>query len=734
MQLKGLSEEIWKKKYKHETDNNIQDTWMRVATAVASVESDPEVWRQEFYNLLEGFKFIPGGRITAGAGTLNNYLLNCAVLPVGDSIDDIYETIKQSAKLAKSNYGVGFCFSDIRPKDDVLSKGGTASGPVSFMKVFDASGSVIQTGGARRAAQIGILRVDHPDIFEFIDAKRQPGVLTQFNISVGITKKFINAVKTDSLFDLVFRGKVYKTVKAKEIWNKLIYSGYHYNDPGIFFIDEVNEFNNGYYMYDIAATNPCGEIPLPPYGVCDLGSLNLTQFVLDPFADYTNWLDNFDWNAYTDSVIVATRFLDNVLTLSDYPIQEMKERAQGDRRIGLCAVGGLGSFLAMMKVPYDSPLALEIAESIQEHATKTAYIASIDLAEEKGAFPNYNAEKFIEANFVKRLGLDITHSGKLLTTGIRNLALITIPPIGTGSILAKYISNGLEPLFMVEYNRNVRQPDGSNRVEPVEDYAWGLWKKDRQLDSFGNYIGLTPDYFKTAMEISPKAHVDMQATLQFWIDGSISKTANIPADYSIEEYENLFFYAIEMGCKGFTTFRDGTREGVLVARDAKEGVLTSPVSAAEPVKTIRPRVLDGKTYQIKEENNHRTYCTINYIEENGTKKPWEIFLFSSSRNHEFYSAIGRLSSRIMRKTGDYQSVIDELKEIGGDNGYLTPEYGFVQSKSQHIGFILEEFVASLHNGTAKEVELLECPDCHEISYTKEGGCGKCLSCGYSTCA
>lgn len=256
--LEGLQKEIWEKKYKAQSDNTIEDTWRRVAKAISSVENDKAIWEKKFYDLLYDFKFIPGGRITAGANTPNNYLLNCAVLPVEDSVDGIYEAIKKAAVMAKCNYGVGFDFSSLRPKNDSVSKGGQASGPVSFMRVFDSSGAIIETGGNRRAAQIAVLRVDHPDIFEFIEAKRQEGVLTQFNISVGITQKFLDAAKADEDFDLVFKGKVYQTVKAREIWKKLVVSAWNYNDPGLLMIDEVNKFNNGSYMYEIGATNPCG--------------------------------------------------------------------------------------------------------------------------------------------------------------------------------------------------------------------------------------------------------------------------------------------------------------------------------------------------------------------------------------------------------------------------------------------------------------------------------------------
>jgi ribonucleoside-diphosphate reductase alpha chain len=258
--LEGLADEIWNKKYKDTEDKSVEDMWMRVATAIASVEKpeDRVQWVNAFYELLYGFKQIPGGRINAGAGTKNNFLLNCAALPIEDSIDGIYEAIKKAAVLAKCQYGSGFSFSSIRPKDDDVSRGGSASGPVSFMRVFDASGAIIETGGNRRAAAIGVLRVDHPDIFEFIDAKRQEGVLTQFNISVALTDKFLEAVRTDADFDLVFGGRTYKTVKAKSIWEKLVYSGYNFNDPGILMIDEVNKYNNGYYLYEIETTNPCG--------------------------------------------------------------------------------------------------------------------------------------------------------------------------------------------------------------------------------------------------------------------------------------------------------------------------------------------------------------------------------------------------------------------------------------------------------------------------------------------
>lgn len=734
IKLEGLQKEIWEKKYKYKSDTTIEDTWRRVAKAIASVEIDKEKWEKEFYALLEDFKFIPGGRITHGAGTPQNYLLNCAALGIEDSIEDIYETVKKAAVLAKSSYGVGFDFSTLRPRSTEVSKGGVASGPISFMKVFDSSGAVIETGGNRRAAQIGVLRVDHPDIFEFIDAKRQEGVLTQFNISVGITNEFLDAVRGDKDFDLRFKGKVYKTVKAKDIWSKLVTSAYNFNDPGILNLDEVNKYNNGWYLYEIACTNPCGEIPLPPNGVCDLGNINLTKFVKTPFADIP-WTDNFDVYGYTKAIKTAVRFLDNVLDVSEYPYPEIKDRAQGDRRIGLNCVSGLGSFLAMVRVPYDSPEATTIASSIQVSAMDIVYETSVALAEEKGAFPNFDKEKYIKGKFIGKLDTKLVT--KLYNKGIRNIALLTIPPAGTGSLLASNISNGLEPIFAVEYSRNVRQPDGSTKTEPVEDYAWKLYKEVGKPD------GESPIYFKTSREIAPKSHVDVQAALQEYIDGSISKTVNMPESFSIKDYEKVLWYSLEKGCKGFTSFREGTRQGVLeTKKDTNKAIdLSKSFSPEEKIKHTepkkkRPRVLSGRTYKISDDLGN-LYVTINSIEDKGKVKPFEIFIESNSEtaslHSEWYKAISKLMSAVMRRTDDPTFMIKDLQSIYAPKGYFSDGV-YMQSKPQMIGNILEEHLEYLKGDSkGKKEALIKCPECGEMSYSKEGGCGSCKSCGFSQC-
>lgn len=1459
--LEGLQKEIWEKKYKYEKDNTIEDTWRRVAKAISSVETDKESWETKFYDLLYDFKFIPGGRITAGANTPNNYLLNCAVIPIEDSVDGIYEAIKKAAVMAKCNYGVGFDFSSLRPKNDVVSKGGQASGPVSFMRVFDSSGAIIETGGcfsgdtkintdkglipikdlvggkearvlthkgfknitarfnngeqelyevvtrtgysvkatanhkfkmfsadgelkdillkdlvvgdripilsnpnleigqvntfktsfyydklpgcttlnedvrlpkymtedlayflgfmygngsmyadklislsvsnrypevvsklqriskelfdleaivkdgdgacknvfiyssylveylrlnglskqkaldikvpeclftetktniasfiagyfdadghnpkiktyktitsiskeflndiqtlllqlgvfcsvvlyreaignwkplykltvpggvigerfynalcdysyrlklnrisntssmfiyrkftpnslgvrdkhyrgicrgefpfsitsmsrieaasdlpvlenlsfvaedeimsitklgvectydlevedlhilsgngiytsnSRRAAQIAVLRVDHPDIFEFIEAKRQEGVLTQFNISVGITQKFLDAVKADEDFDLVFKGKVYQTVKAREIWKKLVVSAWNYNDPGLLMIDEVNKFNNGSYMYEIGATNPCftgdmklltkdgyktflelegkefevqaidgtfspskvwasgvkstvkvnfrngdyasitctpdhifklsddsdcqakdlkgkrvkiyikvkdsfdripfmagfiqgdggtgrldsenhkglevhigakdldvaklinaevkgrvwysteakdlaekynlssnslptrdlpkyewqsldeltnflsglwsangsvitnhrvafkttnkvlalelkellaaklgidsyittnkptkvtfnngeyvckesydlnihkysslvkfaenisfaqeykrvsltnllelkapkvssvanngeakvydftepkhhwgvvegvvvhncGEIPLPDYGVCCLGNINLTKFIKEPFKKVDNWLTNFNSSEYLEAIRTAVRFLDNVLDVSEYPYQELADRARGDRRIGLNVVSGIGSFLAMLRIPYDSPEAKQIAEELQRRGMNEAYLESSKIAVEKGNFPNWSKD-FAGANFLKNLDKDVFEFVKI---NCRNVALGTIPPAGTGSLIAGNISNGLEPIFCTEYNRKVRQSNGELKTEPVEDYAWKLWKQTSEYKQ-----GEVPEFFKTSREISAKAHIDVQAALQKYIDGSISKTVNMPESTTLKEYEDVLWYSIEQGCKGFTSFREGTREGVLSSKDEgkkKDSHKEDTIKAKEPKKK-RPRFLDGKTYKIADDKGN-LYITINDIEERGKRRPFEIFINSNGENSEYqhwYKALGKIMSAVMRRTDDCAFLIKDLQSIFGVNGYFS-DGRFVQSQPQMIGNILEEHYRSLNPEAAKEIKYTKCPECGEMTYMKEGGCGKCLSCGFSAC-
>lgn len=440
-------------------------------------------------------------------------------------------------------------------------------------------------------------------------------------------------------------------------------------------------------------------------------------------------LSNFDREAYKQDIITAVRFLDNVLDVSEYPYQAMSDRARGDRRIGLNGVSGLGSALAMLRVPYDSPKAKVLAYKFQQICTYAAYEASIDLAAEKGAFPNFDKEKYLHGNFIKKLPQYIQDGIK--EHGIRNLALLTIPPAGTGSLLAGNISNGLEPIFALEYNRKVRQTDGSTKDEAVEDYAWGLWKQRKDVNPV-----IPPEFFTTSRDVSPKSHIDVQAVLQELIDGSISKTINMPESTTLEEYEEALWYAINSGCKGFTSFREGTREGVLSTKDEGKkstAAKDEKIKAHEPKKK-RPRKLVGTTYKIKDDKGN-LYVTINDIEEKGKLRPFEIFINSNGENSEYshwYKALSKIVSAVMRRTDDCTFIAKDLQSIFGLNGYFS-DGRYNQSQPQMIGNLLEEHYRALSPVKEKDVKYTKCPDCGEMTYVKEGGCGKCLSCGFSHC-
>ena len=725
-----ISLETWKKKYKDPRDNTVEDMWSRTARWVSSKEinDNHKDWEENFYDILEGFKFLPGGRIVECADTPNPYANNCFGLPLTDDLEDIFEMVKRSAIISKKNGGCGFNLSPLRPKDAPLSGGGTSSGVVSWMKVFDVACEQIKSGGKnRRAALIFILNVDHPDIFQFIDAKRQSDVLNNCNISVAVSESFMKAVKINNLWDLKFNGVVYDTVPARDLWNKLCYSGWMHNDPGIMFIDEVNKYNNAHYLYNIDTLNPCGEITLPHWGVCCLGNVNLTQFVTEPFAK-KNGPIKFDLISYRDTIRTAVRFLDNVLDVTSYPYEENRKVAQNERRIGLNGLAGLGSTLAMLRMPYDSEEGREFAATLARICRDEAYRASIELAKEKGSFPAFDVDKYMDGEFIKSLPKDIQLG--ILEYGIRNIALLTAPPVGTGSILANYISNGIEPIFDVEYERDILNPDGTKTREPVMDYAWSLWMERAESHS------TKPDFFRTAMEIDPKDHIRMQAALQKFIDNSISKTINLPADYTLDDYKEALIFAHENGLKGITTYRDGTRDAVLIASNSVSHNKKDEPSVSDVTKDVvefeRPRALDAKSYQILEASGNHTYCTLAYAERDGVKQPWEMFMNASGENAEWYAIIGRLASRLMRKTGDVQGVIKELKSIGGDNGYFTQQYGYMKSRPQHIGFILEEYVEQLGTSatlaTLPEIKTVKTTDVCEVcggAIVKRGGCKQC---------
>ncbi|MEJ2344057.1 MAG: adenosylcobalamin-dependent ribonucleoside-diphosphate reductase [Gammaproteobacteria bacterium] len=578
-----IARHIWETKYRFRDENSvhdhgIEDTWRRIATALASVETDNrELWRERFYDVLRDFLFLPGGRIQAGAGTARRVtLLNCFVMGViEDSMDSIFDGLKQGAVTMQQGGGVGYDFSTLRPRGTPAHASGTiASGPVSFMRIWDRMCATVLSTGARRGAMMATLRCDHPDIEEFIAAKRTTGELTHFNLSVLVTDELMQAVREDRGFALVFPAdrpdeagtvlrqwtgcpqpvpcRVVRQVRARELWRRIMRATYDYAEPGILFVDRINQLNNLYYREQISATNPCGEIPLPPYGACDLGSINLTRFVREPFGPEAQ----LDLDAVRDAAQTATRMLDNVLQLSRYPLPAQAEQAHGSRRIGL-GLTGLADVLIMLGLRYDQPRARDLAQSAMRTICHAAYRTSVDLARERGSFPYFEREHYLAAPFINALPDDIRDG--IARFGIRNSHLTAIAPTGTISLLAGNVSGGLEPVFDFRHQRRVLEADGSYRSYELTDFAYRLWRQDHGPDA------PLPDAFTDARHLPPQAHLDMQTALQPYVDNAISKTINIPGDFPFEQFLDLYQRAYDAGLKGCTTFRPNPVTGEVLS-------------------------------------------------------------------------------------------------------------------------------------------------------------------------
>ena len=583
-----LSEQIWDLKYRNRElgvvlDRSIADTWRRVARAIAGVESsDPAGWEQRFYSILEDFRFLPGGRILAGAGTSKHVtLFNCFVMgTIEDSLAGIFDALKEGAITMQQGGGVGYDFSTLRPKGDLArSVGKVASGPVSFMHLWDRMCSTILSTGDRRGAMMATLRCDHPDIEEFIESKRDPANLRHFNLSVLVSDAFMLAVDRDDEWPLIFPAKttdfiegeyieqiwsggvkpvpckIARKIKARELWGKIMRATYDYAEPGVIFIDRINKLNNLHYCEHISATNPCGEIPLPPNGACDLGSINLTAFVKSPFTSNAM----LDMAGIRDTASIATRMLDNVYDLSLFPLAQQAEVASGSRRLGM-GITGLADALIMLGIPYGSEQALQLAATVMRQICYSAYRTSILLAKEKGVFPLFECEKYLNGEFVKTLPEDIRLD--IRQFGMRNSHLIAIAPTGTISLLANNVSSGLEPAYEFSYLRRVRSADGSILTFKVNDFAYAQYQ---QL--FGEDAPLTPAFVR-ARDILPHVHIAMQAALQAYVDNSISKTINVPEEFNFEAFREIYKDAYLMGLKGCTTFRPNPITGqVLFSED-----------------------------------------------------------------------------------------------------------------------------------------------------------------------
>ena len=766
--MSDISHQVWDMKYRLKApdgtplDGDLADSWARVALALAEAEAPAARAHraEEFAHALAGHKFLPAGRILAGAGTGRNVtLFNCFVMgTIEDSMDGIFSALREAALTLQQGGGIGYDFSTLRPKGALVNGvGADASGPVSFMDVWDAMCRTIMSAGSRRGAMMATLRVDHPDIEEFITAKRTPGRLSNFNLSVLASDAFMAAVKADGDWPLSFGGKTYRTVKARALWDTIMRSTYDYAEPGVIFIDRVNQENNLGYCESISATNPCGEQPLPPYGACLLGSINLARLVKDPFTDQAA-LDLEELERLTAS---AVRMMDNAIDVSRFPLQAQAHEARAKRRVGL-GVTGLADALIFCKVRYGSPRSLELIRHWLAALSHAAYRASVELAQEKGAFPLFDRDAYLARPHIQALPPDITNA--IAGYGIRNALLTSIAPTGTISLFAGNISSGIEPVFALSYNRKVLQPDGTRRQEQVTDYAVQLFQEKFGTDT------VLPDYFVTAQTLSPSEHLAVQAACQPFIDSAISKTINVPAAISFEEFGHVYLEAYESGCKGCTTYRPNDVTGSVLSVEepaATQAPLASepelPLPAPEPRTGTggivymtrpldRPEELLGRTYKIKWlDSDHAFYITINDIEKDGRRRPFEIFI--NSKNMEAYAwalALTRMISAVFRRGGDVSFVVDELKAIFDPRGGQWMSGRYVPSLLAAIGEIIEKHMieigfmgqrqASLsgmldaHAIPAEGARARYCPRCGAATFVKLEGCDSCLSCGYSKCS
>ncbi|HJU32689.1 MAG TPA: adenosylcobalamin-dependent ribonucleoside-diphosphate reductase, partial [Hyphomicrobiaceae bacterium] len=577
--LPTISEQIWDMKYRLKAadgsplDHTIADTWSRVARAVAAAEPKRvrERWSGRFADAMADLAFLPAGRILAGAGTDRTVtLFNCFVMGrIEDDLTSIFENVKEAALTMQLGGGIGHDFSTLRPKGALVkSIGADASGPVSFMDVWDAMCRTIMSAGARRGAMMATLRCDHPDIETFIDAKADPARLRNFNLSVLVTDAFIRAVRNDEPWDLVFGGKVYRTVPARALWERMMRATYDYAEPGVVFIDRVNAANNLAYCEDIACTNPCGEQPLPPHGACLLGSINLARLVERPFAADAA----IDMARLEELAATAVRFLDDAIDVSNYPLKAQRKEAKAKRRIGL-GVTGLADALIMCGVRYGTPRAVALAESWMTAIKGAAYLASAELARKKGSFPLYDAERFLAAPNLLSLPAEVRSA--IARHGMRNGLVTSIAPTGTISLLAGNVSSGIEPVFDFRYERRVLERDGSARTEVVEDHAHALYRQ-----RFGASAPLT-SAFVTAEALEPRAHLDMQAALQRHVDSSISKTINCPPGISFEAFKDVYLEAYALGLKGCTTYRPNAVTGAVLSRATGATPGDAPFPGAE---------------------------------------------------------------------------------------------------------------------------------------------------------
>ncbi|MDL5039045.1 adenosylcobalamin-dependent ribonucleoside-diphosphate reductase [Comamonas sp. Y6] len=778
----AISLDVLAEKYLAAGEQSEQELFARVARALAAVEK-PELqkhWEQQFLaNLQRGA--IGAGRIMAAAGLdTKATLINCFVQPVADATNGfdaqgnpgIYTALSQAAETMRRGGGVGYDFSNLRPRGALVR--GTlshASGPCSFIDVFDASCTTVESAGARRGAQMGVLRIDHPDVLEFITAKRQKGRWNNFNVSVGVSSAFMQAVKDDAGWDLVHIARpgdaqieagahrrddglwVYRSTTARTLWNTIMQSAYDFAEPGILFLDNINADNNLWYAEQIAATNPCGEQPLPPYGCCDLGPIILTRFVREPFTPQAS----FDLEAFSAAVAIQVRLLDNVLDATVWPLPEQQHEARQKRRIGV-GFTGLGDALILLGLRYASDEGLGQAEAIARTMRDAAYGASVALAQEKGAFPLFKAKQYLQSGFAKRLPKDLRAAIK--KHGLRNSHLLSIAPTGTVSLaFADNASNGIEPPFSWTYTRKKRTANGGEQFYTVEDHAYRLYR------SLHGEAAPLPDYFVSALDMSASEHVAMMRCVQPYIDTSISKTVNIPADYPFEDFKNLYMECWEAGLKGCATYRPNDTLGAVLA--VEPPVAPAGNTAGSGMDTVIERRPEGplnavvdKIEYFTHDGVRRLYLVVSFMVVDGVERPIEFFMpvGQTGESQQWITATMR-SLSLAARGGFLDKALADLRKVAWDRGpvrygYKTRDDGariplWHDSEVALLAYAIQSIIANRglpqptpstsaspasapksQSAISGQVRGQKCPDCGAHAMIRKDGCNFCTACGY----
>jgi len=752
-----LGKSVLQNKYLAPDEHSPEDLWRRLAKAMAGLEEKPEIWEDRFYTILHDFRFVPGGRIMHGAGRedIKTTLNNCYVVGIkSDSITSIYDTIIQEARTYKYGGGCGHDLSVLRPKGSSINgTGGESCGPVGFMNLFSENTNTIAQHG-RRGANMQTLRVDHPDIAEFVDVKLDLSKVKYSNISVLLTHEFMEAVELDTDFELRWNDKVYETVRAKELWDKIISAAHASAEPGIIFWDTMVDYHNAEYCSPLVSTNPCGEQPLPDGGACNLGAINLARFV--------NNDGEFQWDEFSDTIRLSVRYLDNVIDYNAdrHALEDQKKNALGDRRVGL-GILGLADMLMLRGIKYDTDEALETVEEVMQMLSQIAYKTSIELAKEKGAFPKFEWDGYEKSKFVQGLSPELQDDIK--TNGIRNATILTVAPTGSGAIVAQ-VSSGVEPIFNVSYKRRVKKNDSYG-----EEFDEFKVVHPTVLQKYGTDQNL-PDSVITAHDIDPYFRVKMQGTIQRYIDASISSTVNLPEDVAVETVADIYMAAYKAGLKGITVYREGSRDGILINDKPKKIEAETSEVAARPAELsleapalhprLRPKDTFGVTHRIRT-GEGTLYITINH-DEDGLCEIFTTIGKAGGNAAAQAEAISRLISLSLRSGMDVSEIIKQLKGISGPNP-VWENGQLILSTPDAIGKALEQHMAEFNtestsaqirhavsqqdaadetgaahfnmvetsNGTISK-NMSICPECGS-TISREGGCLLCHNCGYSKC-